>query len=513
MTVCALSKFPDRDPVAVSSPLEFDGPITALWPDASLTGAVAVIKEKTSAKIQVGMRRIALPFLAVISLAWVAPRRDPPALWRNLARRHAIGAHALEMPDALNSGRLLGYGARAIAGRRHARRSRCRWAARSPLWPSPGRAIRPPVTGNSRCVTELSFTTAVPPPLQRSRRFSARFIPIGPFVPSRVPLRADTLTIDTETSTPSLLAELALPRNLILTRNANGIPVGTGPFRVADFQPGKLLKLAANEDSWSGRPFLDAIEIEFGKSLRDQAVATRTRPRRCHRSCSPSRERIPACPNVVSPLAGRTNGARFYVATRRRRMFACARRSLFPSIASPSSPCLLKGAAEPTASILPNWMTGYSAAFSTQPNLQRAKSMLVESRQPSLTLSYDPRDPQAQLIAERIALNAREAGITVQVSLSGADDIRLVRIALPSPDPALSLREMAHQLSFASTGVAWQYSRRSLPGRARAPGWRYVDPALSICPWRSAAGGRVRGWAPDQLGGWNLPDLWLEDSR
>src|ERR1035438_8474944 len=84
---------------------------------------------------------------------------------------------------------------------------------------------------------------------------------------------ADSLTIDTETSTPSLLAELALPRNLILARNAAGLPVGTGPFRIAEFQPGKLLKLAASEECWAGRPFLDAIEIEFGKSLRDQAVA------------------------------------------------------------------------------------------------------------------------------------------------------------------------------------------------------------------------------------------------
>ena len=32
----------------------------------------------------------------------------------------------------------------------------------------------------------------------------------------------------------------------------------------------------------------------------------------------------------------------------------------------PIQSVLLKGAGEPTASILPNWMTGYSAAFSTQ---------------------------------------------------------------------------------------------------------------------------------------------------
>src|SRR5260370_41557712 len=74
---------------------------------------------------------------------------------------------------------------------------------------------------------------------------------------------------------PSLLAELALPRNLVLKRstNDNRLPIGTGPFLVAEWQPGKRLKLAANEESWAGRPFVDAIEIEFGKSLREQAIA------------------------------------------------------------------------------------------------------------------------------------------------------------------------------------------------------------------------------------------------
>ncbi|MGB9234682.1 MAG: hypothetical protein WCC04_09725 [Terriglobales bacterium] len=39
-------EIPDRDPVAVSSALEFDGPITALWSDAGLTSAVAIVKRE-----------------------------------------------------------------------------------------------------------------------------------------------------------------------------------------------------------------------------------------------------------------------------------------------------------------------------------------------------------------------------------------------------------------------------------------------------------------------------------
>src|SRR5208283_4779020 len=56
----------------------------------------------------------------------------------------------------------------------------------------------------------------------------------------------------------------------------------------------------------------------------------------------------------------------------------------------PIQSVLLKGAGEPAASILPNWMTGYTAVFSAQANLQRARTVLADSRQPALNLSYDP---------------------------------------------------------------------------------------------------------------------------
>jgi peptide/nickel transport system substrate-binding protein len=318
------------------------------------------------------------------------------------------------------------------------------------------------------------------------------------------------LTIDTETPTPSLLAELALPRNLILTRNANGAPVGTGPFRVADFQPAKSLKLAASEDSWAGRPFLDTIEIEFGKSLRDQALALelgRTDVIETAPQAATATPRIPPTSSLPLELLA------LVFTTNSKAQDVHLRQALASSIdRKPIQSVLLKGTGEPAACTLPNWMTGYSAAFSTQVNVQRAKTLLADSRQPALTLSYDPRDPQAQLIAERIALNAREAGITVQVSLSGTGDIRLVRIALPSPDPALALREMARELALPlpvlhanTVEDLYQAERAMLDGGNVIP--------IFHLPLASAAGARVHNWAPDRLGSWNLADVWLEDSR
>ena len=333
---------------------------------------------------------------------------------------------------------------------------------------------------------------------------------------------ADSVSIDSETAMPSLLAELALPRNLLLKRstNDNRLPIGTGPFLVAEWQPGKRLKLAANEESWAGRPFVDAVEIEFGKSLRDQAIALEldktdvieTAPQATNGLQQRGTSSSSSLPVELLALVFSTNSKAQDPRLRAALALAIER--------NPIQSVLLKGAGEPAAGILPNWMTGYSAVFSSQANPQRARTLLTGSRQATLNLDYDPRDPQAQLIAERIALNARDVGITVQVSLSGAEHIRLVRAVLPSPDPATALVEAARQLglpqpSFPATRGntledLYQAERSLLDGYAVIP--------LFHLPVASAASARVRGWEPDRLGEWNgtglsLADLWLADSR
>jgi peptide/nickel transport system substrate-binding protein len=332
---------------------------------------------------------------------------------------------------------------------------------------------------------------------------------------------AESVLIESETAMPALLAELALPRNLLLKRNDHGLPIGTGPFLVAEWQPGKLLKLAANENSWEGRSFVDAVEIEFGKSLRDQAIAfeldktdvIEAAPQAASGSQQHSAWSSLSLPVELLALVFSPNSRAQDARLREALALAIERK--------PIQSVLLKGAGEPAAGILPNWMTGYSAVFSAQANPQRARTLLANSRQPALNLSYDPRDPQAQLIAERIALNAREVGVTVQVSLSGAEDIRLLRVVLPSPDPATSLAEVARQLGLPqptfpvtprgnSLDDLYQAERSLLDGYAVIP--------LFHLPVASAACARVHGWEPDPLGDWSgagfsLADVWLGDSR
>jgi peptide/nickel transport system substrate-binding protein len=370
----------------------------------------------------------------------------------------------------------------------------------------------------------------------------------------------ESVSIDSDVPMPSLLAELALPRNLLLKRDPKGVPIGTGPFLVVEWQPGKLLKLAANEESWAGRPFVDAVQIEFGKSFSDQAIALELDkadvievapsasigPPHIESSSSFSSSFL-SLPVELLALVFPANSKAQDPRVREALALAIDRK--------PIQSVLLKGAGEPTASILPNWMTGYSAIFSAQANLERARALLAGLPRPVLNLhynlSYDPRDLQAQLIAERIALNAHEAGITVQVSLSGAEDIRLMRVVLPSPDPATSLAEAARQLELPQLALAAKaanngvddifsdgrlfddhssdtrslYNRssdsRSLDNLYRAERsllQAYTVIPLVELPVATVANARVRNWAPDRLGAWSDPEfslasIWLRDGR
>src|SRR4030088_787880 len=194
---------------------------------------------------------------------------------------------------------------------------------------------------------------------------------------------ADSVSIESETAMPSLLAELALPRNLLVKRSANAnengnrFPIGTGPFLVAEWQPAERIQLAANEESWARRPFVDAIEIEFGKSPRDQAIAlelektdvVETAPQAANGSQRHNTSSSSSLPVELLALVFSTNSKAQDRRLREALALAIERK--------PIQSVLLKGAGEPGASILPNWMTGYSAIFSAQANPQRLRTLLA----------------------------------------------------------------------------------------------------------------------------------------
>ncbi len=76
-----------------------------------------------------------------------------------------------------------------------------------------------------------------------------------------------TIRIGLKQPDAALLAILASPQCMIVSKkfvegggNLNNAMIGTGPFKVADVQPGVQIKLVKNPDFWEGgRPYLDGI--------------------------------------------------------------------------------------------------------------------------------------------------------------------------------------------------------------------------------------------------------------
>jgi hypothetical protein len=158
-------------------------------------------------------------------------------------------------------------------------------------------------------------------------------------------------------------------------------------------------------------------------------------------------------------------------------------------------------------------MSGDSFLFSTQVDSARARQLMSGVKRTSpLTLSYESSDALARLIAERIALNAREIGLHVQaIPASGSSmnsDLRLARILRRSSDPAVALQETAAaaglnlQLSGSSVEEIYTNEKKLLAGYSVIP--------LFQMPIASMTGESIRNWPEDPLGGWPLADVFLD---
>ena len=253
----------------------------------------------------------------------------------------------------------------------------------------------------------------------------------------------DTVVIEVADPRPYFPAELALPRNAI----AHGVqqPSGTGPFSVSQWVNGKHLTLAANEQYWNGRPFLDAIELDFGRNDRDQLSSldlgrtdlAEVAPENIRRARADGRTVLTANPSDLLALVFATS-PQSDDETHLRNALA-----LSLDIAAINN-VVVQGGGEPTGALLPNWLSGYAFAFPSEANPARARQERNMSKQTSpVLLGYDAADPVARTIAERILLNTRDAGITIQLTTGGHSDVSLTRIPLTSLDPQTALVALA----------------------------------------------------------------------
>jgi peptide/nickel transport system substrate-binding protein len=320
---------------------------------------------------------------------------------------------------------------------------------------------------------------------------------------------ADSVAIDS--ADVNLLAELALPRNAIAKRTVDDNPSGTGPFHLVNWQPGKKLSLAAWEDCWRGRPFLDAIEIEMGKSFRDQMTAlelgkadlVEVAPERTHRISQEGRRLASSSPIELLALLFTRDVASLDEKLLREALALSVERGSIRSV-------LLQGAGQATAGILPNRMSGYGFVFPTDADLPRARQEREQVRnRPVWTLGYDGSDPLARLLAERIALNAKDAGLLLQPAPAGTTELRLARIPL-SPDPWIALAGVAN-LAGLTAGKNRDGVEELYASEAALLATRRVIPLFHL-PVSYASASSLKNWALRPDGSWDVADARLSNA-
>jgi peptide/nickel transport system substrate-binding protein len=244
------------------------------------------------------------------------------------------------------------------------------------------------------------------------------------------------IVVQSDREMPGLLEELALPRAAIFRRSDANPLIGTGPFRITAWEPGRRLNVAAFENYWGGRPYLDAVEIEFGSGhgradLFDIPVG-------------PARRILP------EGLATWSSAPRTLLAITSTNTDVLLLQALALVVdRAPIANVLAQHKADAAFGLLPQWLSGYAFLFDSTPDVTRARQLVSSLRLGPISLSYPANDLFLRSVAERVALNARDAGITIQPTTAGNANLRLMEWQLESNDAADELRRLALELGAA----------------------------------------------------------------
>jgi len=224
--------------------------------------------------------------------------------------------------------------------------------------------------------------------------------------------------------------------------NTTGPPgvVGTGAFQFTSLSNG-VVTLAANDNCWQGRPYLDAIEIHTHRSIRDQWLDLSVGradfvevPAEQLRQAREQRLTVVSSPPVsLLVLTVSDSGALANPNLRASVALAVDRSALFNVI--------FQKQGEITASLLPAELTGYSFLFSADRDLNKAHELRGGLPAAGLTIAAQG-GPAMQLAAQRIALNLRDAGFNAQVAATGVPQhidltLRLLSLESNRPQPAM----------------------------------------------------------------------------
>jgi ABC-type transport system substrate-binding protein len=353
-------------------------------------------------------------------------------------------------------------------------------------------------------------------------------------------LDKQTVNIEVPAPLPYMPELVSLLRFAVVKRSPDNSLVGTGPYRLSQWQPGERAMLTANDDYWGGRPYPDSIEFQLGASLREQllerqlgqysaAEVTLDQLRPLEQNNQNVQLSHPGDLLVLlflqpdTPAPGSRPARKPVDARVREALSNAINRNAINNV-------ILQKRGMPASGILPQWLTGYEFLFPGRTNLERAKELKAEASSliivAPIALAYDFSDPVAKLVAERIAVDAREAGIVVQpyaeshVGSKGARtglnaDAVLLRLQLESTEPAVALAAAIDDLGLGDPTLAPLNAGRiedvfELEGKT-LQNFRVIPVAhMSQAVWLN---NNVHNWVESPTGTWELDQLWTEGGR
>jgi hypothetical protein len=194
---------------------------------------------------------------------------------------------------------------------------------------------------------------------------------------------------------------------------------------------------------------------------------------------------------------------------------------------------LLQRQAQPAAALLPRWLSGYAFLFGSPMSLERARSLRasIPSNEAGgsepLRLRVDSSGDLMKLLGERVAVNARQANLSVQVLPHTTGNSPASTSASPAPaglhlfawhydtiSPRVELDALARQFALQDSGEETQSV--SDPEQLFALERRFLDERrilpLVTLPDYIGIGGNVRNWSPARWGEWRLADVWLDQT-
>jgi len=348
-----------------------------------------------------------------------------------------------------------------------------------------------------------------------------------------------TVVIETPSASPHLPETLAQLRFAIGKHLPDNTITGTGPYLLREWQPGERAVFSANEDYWGGRPYPDTIEFQMGATLRDQLLQRQLGP-------------VSAAELPLDQLRALEQGNQNVLFSRPSDLMVlvflqpdsaagrAGRKPVDPRVREALSRAInrtaisnviLQKRAVAASGLLPQWLTGYEFLFPGAMDLERARALRAEAAGlviiSPIALAYDFSDPLAKLAAERIAVDAREAGLTVQpygeahmntrsARASINADAVLLRLPLASLEPSVALASLTEEL-----GLPAEVSNGALSAARPEDLFDVESKALAdfrLIPISHSSqalwlNNGVHNWVQSPNGAWDLEQLWVEGAR